>query len=68
MTTSALIQSAGVLTLIGVLLLTLFVLILRLIALPLAGLALALDTTSTAAARLLPPMPVGSQDPNGGSR
>lgn len=68
MSTSTLIQTAGVLTLIGVLLLALFVLILRLAALPLAGTALALDTASSAAARYLPPMPVGTQPPNGGTR
>lgn len=68
MSTSALIQTAGVVTLIGVLVLALLVLVLRLAALPLAGTALALDSASTAVSRYLPAMPVSSQHPNGGAR
>lgn len=68
MSTSALVQTAGVLTLIGVLVLALLVLLLRLIALPLAGTALALDSASHTVSRYLPAMPVSSQHPNGGAR
>ncbi|WP_304452657.1 hypothetical protein [Nocardiopsis sp. YSL2] len=68
MTTTHMIQAAGVLTLCAVLLLALVVVVLRLAALPLAGAALALDHTAALVARPLPPMPVGSPHPEGGAR
>lgn len=68
MTTSALIQTAGVLALLAVLVLALLVVVLRLAALPLAGAALALDTVSTLVSRQLPAMPVSSTHPHGGAR
>ncbi|WP_174546404.1 hypothetical protein [Nocardiopsis dassonvillei] len=68
MTTTHMIQAAGVLTLLAVLLLALLVLVLRLVALPLAGAALALDHTAALVARPLPPIPVRTQHPEGGSR
>lgn len=68
MTTSALIQSAGVVALIAVLIAALLVVVLRLAALPLAGTALALDALSTVISRRLPAMPVRPQHPHGGVR
>lgn len=68
MTTSHMIQTAGVLTLFVVLLLALVVVVLRLAALPLAGAALALDHTAALVARPLPPMPARTTRPEGGGR
>ncbi|OLT27164.1 hypothetical protein BJF83_18900 [Nocardiopsis sp. CNR-923] len=66
MTTTHMIQTAGVLTLAVVLLLALVVVVLRLAALPLAGAALALDHTADLVARPLPPIP--TRHPEGGTR
>ncbi|NYH52795.1 hypothetical protein HNR06_002384 [Nocardiopsis arvandica] len=68
MTTTNMIQAAGVLTLCAVLLLALAVVVLRLAALPLAGAALALDHTAAFVARPLPPMPIRFTHPEGGAQ
>lgn len=65
MTTTQMIQAAGVLAVLLLLLLTLTVLLLRLVSLPLAAAALALDSAADYVSR---PLPVAAPDPTGGDR